>query len=83
MPRHVFGERLVQGFSLGLMAKDVRLGTSLVGPGFDGLSLAREVGQRLASALERYGPDADINQTLELYEEAAGRTVATSRREER
>jgi 3-hydroxyisobutyrate dehydrogenase len=82
MPRHVFGEQLVQGFTLGLMTKDVRLGTSLIGPGFDGLSLAREVGRRLDSALERYGPDTDVNQTLALYEEAAGRTVATSQRGE-
>jgi 3-hydroxyisobutyrate dehydrogenase len=80
MPRHVFGEQLVQGFTLGLMAKDVRLGTSLIGPGFGELSLATEVGRRLASALERYGPDADVNETIGLYEEAAGLNVATSRR---
>ena len=82
MPRHVFGDQLVQGFALGLMAKDVRLGESLVGPGFDELSLTREVWARLASALERFGPDVDINRTLEVYEEAADRTVATSRRDE-
>jgi 3-hydroxyisobutyrate dehydrogenase len=81
MPRHVFGDRLAQGFSLGLMAKDVGLGCTLYGPELDGLSLAQQVDARMNAALSRFGPDADINRTLEIYEEAVGRTVATSARD--
>jgi 3-hydroxyisobutyrate dehydrogenase len=80
MPRHVFGEALGQGFSLGLMAKDVGLGCQLLPDQLEGLSLALEVHQRLLAALTVFGPDADINQTIETYERAAHATVATSLR---
>lgn len=80
MPRHVFGEALVQGFSLGLMAKDVGLGCQLLPEQMQGPSLALEVHRRLLAALTVFGPDADINQTIETYERAADATVATSLR---
>lgn len=81
MPRHVFGEHLEQGFSLGLMAKDVSQGCTLYGPELDELSLAQQVEARLRAAVRRFGPDVDINCTLEIYEQAVGRTVATSKRD--
>jgi hypothetical protein len=80
MPRHVFGEALAQGFSLGLMAKDVGLGCQLLPGQMEGLSLALQVHERLRAALAEVGPDADINQTIETYERAAHATVATSLR---
>ena len=81
MPRHVFGEALMQGFSLGLMAKDVGLGCQLLpGAAWQGPSLALEVHRRLLAALAEFGPDADINQTIETYERAAHAPVATSLR---
>jgi 3-hydroxyisobutyrate dehydrogenase len=80
MGRHVFGEALTQGFSLGLMAKDVGLGCGLVPQAMEELSLALKVHDRLRAALTELGPDADINQTIALYERAAGAAVATSTR---
>jgi 3-hydroxyisobutyrate dehydrogenase len=80
MPRHVFGEALAQGFSLGLMAKDVGLGCLLLPQPLAELSLALEVHRRLQAALTEFGPDADINQTIETYERAAQAQVAISAR---
>jgi 3-hydroxyisobutyrate dehydrogenase len=80
MPRHVFGAALAQGFSLGLMAKDVGLGCQLLPEALDELSLALQVHRRLQAALTEFGPDADINQTLETYERATQTRVATSAR---
>jgi 3-hydroxyisobutyrate dehydrogenase len=80
MPRHVFGAALTQGFSLGLMAKDVGLASLLVPGPLAELSLALQVHRRLQAALAEFGPDADINQTIEAYERAVGVRVATSGR---
>ena len=80
MPRHVFGAALAQGFSLGLMAKDVGLGCQLLPQALEELSLALQVHRRLQAALTEFGPDADINQTLETYERATQTRVATSAR---
>ena len=80
MPRHVFGAALAQGFSLGLMAKDVGLGCGLLPEPLEELSLALQVHRRLQAALTEFGPDADINQTLEAYERVTQTQVATSKR---
>lgn len=80
MPRHVFGEQLVQGFSLGLMTKDVGLGRELIPAELEARALTPLVHERLLAALGDLGPDADINLTLEAYESEAGATVATSAR---
>jgi 3-hydroxyisobutyrate dehydrogenase len=80
MPRHIFGEQLTQGFSLGLMAKDVGLAGALVPPVLAELSLISVVDDRLQSALGGLPSSADINETITLYERAAGREVATSER---
>ncbi|MGC0367385.1 3-hydroxyisobutyrate dehydrogenase [Rhodococcus sp. 27YEA15] len=82
MPRHVFGPELVQGFSLGLMAKDVRLGCTLIPKGLEKLSLAAGVNERLADALGEFGPTADINEIIASYESAIGAPVVTSIRPE-
>lgn len=81
LPRHVFGAELSQGFSLGLMAKDVGLARALITSPLREVSVTEAVDQRLASALERFGPSADVNGLLQVYEEAIGRTIATSARE--
>jgi 3-hydroxyisobutyrate dehydrogenase len=78
LPRHVFGGDLVQGFSLGLMAKDVNLGARLVPDGLTDLSLTTEISSRLVQALRMLGSDADINEVLALYEIAIGQQIATS-----
>jgi 3-hydroxyisobutyrate dehydrogenase len=80
MPRHVFGEQLMQGFSVGLMTKDVGLGCDLVPEPMQHISLALRVHGFLRSALLELGGDADINQIIDIYERAAGVTVATSTR---
>jgi 3-hydroxyisobutyrate dehydrogenase len=80
MPRHIFGEQLVQGFSLGLMAKDVGLAGALVPPALGDISVISVVNERLQSALGALPPSADINETITLYERASGREVATSER---
>jgi 3-hydroxyisobutyrate dehydrogenase len=70
MPRHVFSGQLMQGFSLGLMAKDVAIAASLIPSEARATALAGEVDVRIAQALEHFGPAADINRILESYEEA-------------
>ena len=80
MPRHVFGERLDQGFSLGLMSKDLGLACGLIGAGLDGMSMVARVHELVTSALGRLGPATDVNRLIELYEAAACVTVATGDR---
>jgi 3-hydroxyisobutyrate dehydrogenase len=80
MLRHVFGENLDQGFTVGLMTKDVALGCRLLPDGLQDISLALQVGQRMQAALEALGPDTDINRTIQLYERGGGVRVATSER---
>lgn len=80
LPRHVFGAELAQGFAVGLMAKDVGLGCTLVPESMAKLSLSLQIHKRLQAALAQLGPDADINLTIEAYERAADTAVATSQR---
>ncbi|MEU6701884.1 NAD(P)-dependent oxidoreductase [Pseudonocardia sp. NPDC046786] len=80
MPRHLFDGDLVQGFSLGLMTKDVGLAVGMTGPRLPGLGLGAEVLARAEVFLERFGPDADVNELIGAYEELAGARVAVSRR---
>ena len=81
MVRHIFGERLDQDFSVGLMAKDVRLGVQLVPESLRRESLILQVAERLDSAERVLGSHSDINRLIELYERAADKIVATSRRD--
>jgi 3-hydroxyisobutyrate dehydrogenase-like beta-hydroxyacid dehydrogenase len=71
IPRHVLSGELSQGFSLGLMTKDVTLGSELVPPGMGPLSLVVEVAARLRDLRDELGPGADINEILWAYEGAA------------
>jgi 3-hydroxyisobutyrate dehydrogenase len=80
MPRHIFGEQLRQGFSLGLMAKDVRLARTLLTPELEAVSATAAVVDRLGAVLYRFGPAADINCLIEIYEDAIGSAIATSSR---
>lgn len=80
MPRHVFGERLVQGFSLGLMAKDVHLGATLIDADVRRTSLTEQIDSRLQALLPTMGAAADINETLAAYEASFGVSIATSER---
>lgn len=83
MPRHLFDGDLAQGFSLGLMTKDVGLAAGMTGPRVPGLGLGAEVLARAEAFLERLGPDADVNELIGAYEELAGARVAVSRRPDR
>ncbi|TWG98565.1 3-hydroxyisobutyrate dehydrogenase [Nocardioides sp. J9] len=80
MGRHVFGERLAQGFALGLMAKDVGLAAALVPEPLEGFSLATTVRGLMERMRDEFGPEADVNDVIEAYEAAAEVRVATSER---
>lgn len=71
IPRHVLSGDLIQGFSLGLMTKDVTLGSELVPSGMGPLSLVVEVAKRLANLQTELGPEADINEILGAYRRGA------------
>jgi 3-hydroxyisobutyrate dehydrogenase len=80
VPRHVLAGRLAQGFSLGLMAKDVGLARSLVPASLDARSLIVQVAERLAIAADELGPATDVNWLIEIFERSLDVTIAVSER---
>jgi 3-hydroxyisobutyrate dehydrogenase len=80
IPRHLLGGTLDQGFSLDLMAKDVSLADGMVPAGLDGFSSISHISALLKDARGRLAPGVDINRLIEVFEDAAQVTVATSDR---
>lgn len=79
VPRHLFGDELVQGFSIGLMAKDVGLATGLIPlQQHDGM-LAPHVDALFRRALAELGAGSDVNEIIGPYELAFDVKVTDSR----
>jgi 3-hydroxyisobutyrate dehydrogenase len=76
IPQFVFGPRLDQDFSLGLMAKDVGIAYGLMAELSDSMPVSASVYGRLEDAVDVLGKDADVNRLVRLYEEAAKVTLA-------
>ena len=77
-PKFILSGTLDQGFSLGLMHKDVSLATKLGHDSATPMVMAGVVREILQTALNEYGGDVDINRLIRLYEKAAGTRVAPS-----
>ena len=74
-PQYILSGKPIQGFTLGLMHKDVALATKLGEDSDTPMHLANVVKEIFQSALNVRGRDADINTLLELMEDAANTRV--------
>lgn len=74
-PQYILSGQPIQGFTLGLMHKDVALATKLGQDSDTPMHLANVVKEIFQSALNVRGRDADINTLLELMEDAANTRV--------
>lgn len=71
-PRFILTGTMDQGFTLGLMKKDVTLGTKLGADTDAPTPVADIVRARFEQAVEQMGPDTDISELMRLFEAAAG-----------
>lgn len=71
-PRYILTGAMDQGFTLGLMHKDLSLAAKLGADSGTPMRLADMVREIYRDAVARLGPDADICTLVRLYEEAAG-----------
>jgi 3-hydroxyisobutyrate dehydrogenase len=75
-PKFIFSGTLDQGFTVGLMLKDVSLATKLGAASETPLVIARHVREVLAKASAEDGADKDLCTLIRRYEQAAGTKVA-------
>lgn len=71
LPNFILEGKLDQGFSVGLMHKDVSLATKLGQDSATPLTIANIVREILRTAINEYGPDADLNILVRHYENMA------------
>jgi len=71
-PRFIFSGTLDQGFSLGLMLKDVTLATKLGADSATPLTIGNHTREVLQKAVTEDGADADLCTLIRHYEKAAG-----------
>lgn len=77
-PNFVLAENLEQGFTLGLMLKDVTIATQLGRESATPMLLGNLVREIYQTAINQNGADADINTLVEFYERAANTKVRRS-----
>lgn len=77
-PDFILADKLEQGFTLGLMYKDVSLATKMGEDSDTPLMLGNIVRQILKTAIDQMGPDADLNTLIRLYEKSSGTKIAKS-----
>lgn len=73
--RHILPGKLHQGFTLGLMQKDVRLATKLAKDSGVPLLIGHLVDDYYGAIIEQMGPQAEVNMALRYIEDAAGAHV--------
>ena len=76
LPKFILSGEMKQGFSLGLMHKDVSLATKLGRDSGTPMVVGEVVRGIFQAVVNAYGKDADINTLIRAYEEAAEATVA-------
>lgn len=76
LPKFILSGEMKQGFSLGLMHKDVSLATKLGRDSGTPMVVGEVVRGIFQAVVNAYGKDADINTLIRAYEEAADATVA-------
>jgi len=77
-PKFILADDLTQGFSLGLMHKDVSIATELGRDSATPMLLGNLVREIYQTAINANGADADINTLIEYYEKAAKTKVRRS-----
>lgn len=70
-PNFILTDKIEQGFTLGLMHKDVSLAVKMGADSDTPLMLANITRQILQTAIDEMGPDTDLNMLIKLYEKAA------------
>jgi 3-hydroxyisobutyrate dehydrogenase len=75
-PKNIFTDDFHAHFTLALMEKDVALAAELATGGFAELTLTPQILRNYRMAIERFGRDGDLHETIRLYEEAAGKPIA-------
>ncbi|NQU69931.1 MAG: NAD-binding protein, partial [Rhodospirillales bacterium] len=70
-PNFILTDKIEQGFTLGLMHKDVSLAVKMGADSDTPLMLGNITRQILQTAIDEMGPDADLNMLIKLYEKAA------------
>lgn len=75
-PNFILTDKIEQGFTLGLMHKDVSLAVKMGDDSNTPLMLGNITRQILQTAIDEMGPDADLNTLIRLYEKAANVTVS-------
>ena len=75
-PNFILTDKIEQGFTLGLMHKDVSLALKMGDDSNTPLMLGNITRQILQTAIDEMGPDADLNTLIRLYENAANVTVS-------
>jgi len=70
-PNFILTDKIEQGFTLGLMHKDVSLAVKLGEDSGTPLMLGNITRQILKTAIDQMGYDADLNLLIKLYEKAA------------
>jgi 3-hydroxyisobutyrate dehydrogenase len=73
--RHILPGQLHQGFTLGLMQKDVKLATKLAGDSGVPLLIGHLVDDYYGAIIADLGADAEVNMALRYIEDAAGAQV--------
>ena len=74
-PNHILTGTMQQGFTIGLMLKDLGLSTQLGRDSDVPMRLANVVREMYEAGVADQGRDADISELLRLFESAAGVTV--------
>ncbi len=77
-PNFILADKLDQGFTLGLMHKDVSLATKMGNDSDTPLMLGNIVRGILKTAIDEMGADADLNMLIRMYEKAADVKVTKS-----
>ncbi len=75
-PNFILTDKIEQGFTLGLMHKDVSLAVKMGADSDTPLMLGNITRGILQTAIDEMGPDADLNTLIKLYEKAAKVTVS-------
>jgi 3-hydroxyisobutyrate dehydrogenase len=73
--RHILSGELFQGFTLGLMHKDVKLATKLADDSKVPLFLGGLVGEYYRTIINEIGSDEDVNMAVRYFEKASGAAI--------
>ncbi len=73
--RHILPGKLFQGFTLGLMHKDVKLATKLADDSKVPLFLGSLVGEYYRTIINELGAEEELNTTVRYFEKISGAKI--------